>query len=304
MEDKKLLQNNTLKMVCAVLVIFVAMFLGFGVYKIFSAQKPKKEDNLSFVAIVKNEGPYLKEWIEYHKMVGVDRFYIYDNESTDNTKEVLSDYIKSGEVVYKYYPGAAQQVPAYTEALNNYKSNTKYMGFIDLDEFVVPVEQDNLYNAVDEIISKNEKAAGVAINWRMYGSSGFEDKPEGHVMENYKRRAPDAFGPNQFIKTICNPKLVSKIEDAHFVDYNDGYYCVSEGGGQVSGSVNPNGSCNKLRINHYFTKSKNEYIKKRERGMADHAEEKRTMEGFYGHDRNDVYDYIMERFVPSLKTKV
>lgn len=80
----------------------------FGAYKFYQAESVKKEsykDNLSFVAIVKNEGPYIKEWIEYHKMVGVDRFYIYDNESTDNLEGILSDYIKSGEVVYKYYPG-------------------------------------------------------------------------------------------------------------------------------------------------------------------------------------------------------
>ena len=44
---------------------------------------------LSVVAIAKNEAPYIKEWIEYHKLVGVERFYFYDNGSTDNTREVL-----------------------------------------------------------------------------------------------------------------------------------------------------------------------------------------------------------------------
>ena len=53
-----------------------------------------------------------------------------------------------------------------------------------------------------------------------------------------------------------------------FVGYNDGYYCVSEDEDKVSGSVNPNGSCNRLRINHRFTKSKSECIKKQDMGMA------------------------------------
>ena len=41
---------------------------------------------MGMVAIAKNEGPYIREWIEYHKLVGFTIFYIYDNDSTDNTK--------------------------------------------------------------------------------------------------------------------------------------------------------------------------------------------------------------------------
>ncbi|GMO23401.1 MAG: hypothetical protein Ta2B_02600 [Termitinemataceae bacterium] len=46
----------------------------------------KFERELSIVAIVKNEASYIKEWIEYHRLVGVDRFYIYDDNSTDNLR--------------------------------------------------------------------------------------------------------------------------------------------------------------------------------------------------------------------------
>ena len=56
---------------------------------------------LSVCAIAKNEGPYFKEWIEWHLNHGVDKFYIYDNESTDGTKNILDPYIKSGIVDYK-----------------------------------------------------------------------------------------------------------------------------------------------------------------------------------------------------------
>ncbi len=52
---------------------------------------------------MKNEGAYIKERIEYHKIVGVERFYLYDNGSTDETKKVLEPYIKDGSVIYCYY---------------------------------------------------------------------------------------------------------------------------------------------------------------------------------------------------------
>ena len=63
---------------------------------------------MSIACIIKNEGPYLREWLEYHKLIGVEHFYVYDNESSDNTKEVLQPYIDAGDVTYIYFPGKGQ----------------------------------------------------------------------------------------------------------------------------------------------------------------------------------------------------
>ena len=49
-------------------------------------------------AIVKNEGRYLEEWIDYHLGIGVQKFFIYDNESTDSTKDILQRYERQGIV--------------------------------------------------------------------------------------------------------------------------------------------------------------------------------------------------------------
>ena len=68
---------------------------------------------LSVVAIMKNECAYMNEWIDYHKLVGVERFYLSDNESDDNTCEILKPYIQDGTVVYKFVKGIAKQNFAY-----------------------------------------------------------------------------------------------------------------------------------------------------------------------------------------------
>ena len=60
---------------------------------------------LTLCAIAKNEGRYLQEWIEYHKMLGVEKFFIYDNDSADNTLEILQPYIDANLVEYCYFPG-------------------------------------------------------------------------------------------------------------------------------------------------------------------------------------------------------
>ncbi|MDR0319707.1 MAG: glycosyltransferase family 92 protein [Rickettsiales bacterium] len=103
-------------------------------------REPKLEfpHKLSILAIAKNEGPYFREWIEFHKMMGVEKFYIYDNESTDDTKEILAPYIKSGLVEYTWWPGIKQQTKAYKDAIAKYKFDTQWLAIIDLDEFLVP----------------------------------------------------------------------------------------------------------------------------------------------------------------------
>lgn len=94
--------------------------------------------DLSIVAIMKCEGPYLKEWLDYHLMAGVDHFYLYDNDSPDNQAEVAKPYVEAGLVTYIYFPGNCKQVISYNDAVKNFKFQSRYMASIDGDEFVYP----------------------------------------------------------------------------------------------------------------------------------------------------------------------
>ena len=46
-------------------------------------------DYLSLCLICKDENDYLAEWLDYHILMGVERFYIYDNESQVSLRETL-----------------------------------------------------------------------------------------------------------------------------------------------------------------------------------------------------------------------
>ncbi|MDR0486518.1 MAG: glycosyltransferase family 92 protein, partial [Elusimicrobiota bacterium] len=122
--------------------------LFFGLIKYIKAKRAEANSNfenfLSICAIAKDEGCYFKEWIEYHRLVGVEKFYIYDNNSTDNTREVLEPYVKEGIADYISFPGEKMQLPAYRDAICKFKDKTKYMAFIDLDEFIVPPENQTI----------------------------------------------------------------------------------------------------------------------------------------------------------------
>ena len=116
---------------------------------------------LTICAIAKNEGEYFKEWIEWHIKKGVEKFYIYDNESTDKTQEVLQPFIDSGLVQLHYSEGKKKQTAAYDHCLERYRYDTRWIAFIDLDEFIVPLNKEN----IPEFLRDFENYAAVEINW-------------------------------------------------------------------------------------------------------------------------------------------
>lgn len=246
--------------------------------------------DLAIVAIMKNEGPYLKEWLDYHLLAGVDHFYIYDNESPDNQAEVAKPYVAAGLVDYFHAPGKAMQCAAYNDAVKRFKFQARYMAFIDGDEFIYPTYRGGaISEVVDETLSRNPQAAGLAINWRLFGSNGQEkaDYSRG-VLERFTARDNKI---NHHVKTIANPRAVNFIANPHFTVYFEGLFSVNENGGAVPNYRNDLASDKKIIINHYHTKSLEEYRIKRTRGIATHISGPNYSDAqFESHDRNEEFD--------------
>ena len=244
--------------------------------------------DLAVVSIMKNEGPYIKEWLDYHLLAGVNHFFLYDNESEDNFKEILQPYIDAEIVTYIFYPGKARQIPAYNEAVKYFKFFCRYMAFIDGDEFIFPHSKSTIIEVVDEILSdKLDDTAAIGINWRIFGSNGNEtaDYNVG-VLDRFTARDSNV---NKHIKTIANPRMVNFFPNSHYAMYFAGQSSVNEEGKTFSGPFNEDKTADKISINHYHTKSREEYEKKVAIGKADGLG-KRTMTTFDSHDLNEVKD--------------
>lgn len=224
---------------------------------------------IALCIIIKNESDYIKEWIDYQRIIGVEKFYIYDNESNDNTKEILEPYIKQGIVEYSYIKGKQKQIHAYMNAVSKYKYDSFWIGFIDIDEFIVPIYK----NSLKEILKEYEQYGGVGINWCVYGSSNRKDKPNGLVIKNFKYRAKDDFVANIHIKTIANPRYIKRFKNPHQILCKYSKKIVSPNFQILNNFYNNEIDYSKIRINHYYTKSKEEFLIKIKKGKADDKSE-------------------------------
>ncbi len=256
---------------------------------------------LSVVALMKDEGPYLKEWLDFHILVGVQHFYLYDNGSTDDTMDVLAPYIQRGLIDLIPWPGQSVQNAVYIDAINRFAYKTRWMVVIDLDEFAVPVSHDTLLEFLNTL---PRNFGALVMTWIMYGSSGHISKPNGLVMENYKWRGDRRHKSG--CKSIINPRFMVRQKNPHINDF--AAFVVDENGrklGRVDQTWNPP-PANKIRCNHYVTKSYNEYKERCDRGYRKGSglfdpNKKWTPERFAADDANDVYDDTMDKFIPKLK---
>ena len=255
--------------------------------------------DLSIVSIMRNEAPYVKEWLDYHRLVGVKRFYIYDNESTDNLKVVLKPYVEQGIVVYKYFPGLKKdgvQGNSYKDCIDLYKSYTKWLAIVDADEFIIPVKK----KTIPEFLKDYERYPGVVVNWVMYDSNSHVEKPQGGVLKNYTRIRYDCnCNDNIVVKSIVNPRKVAYPE-GHCCTYKNQELSVTERFIRHQHSdVTLYSSIKKIRINHYWSKSYSEYLKKIQKPRYNGQPWKSKPEDYNFTDYK--YDYIMWKYVVKLK---
>ena len=210
---------------------------------------------LSICAIYRNEARYLPEWIEFHRLFGVERFFLYNNRSTDDHMEVLAPYIDEGIVVWHDFPMFPGQREAYEQCLGEHRHDARWIAYIDVDEFLFSPTG----RLLSDVLSDFEAYPGAVVNMMHYGTSGHETPPPGLAVESYTRRLEFDRPRNRTVKSIVDPERTLRIGlVAHYFIYADGERAVDENFEPSHGHETDGVSVDLLRINHYFTRSQQE----------------------------------------------
>jgi hypothetical protein len=259
---------------------------------------------LAVCAIYRDEASYMREWVDFHRLVGVERFYLYDNNSVDDHREVLAPYLERGEVTIQDWPVEMGQRPAYEHCVQEHTADTRWIAFIDLDEFLFSPTGRPL----PDLLREYERWPAVGVNWAVFGPSGHLRRPPGLVTESYTKRLQT--GENRSLKTIADPARVCRVTGIHRFEY-DSLDMVDENGYPITGAVTKSESRARLQLNHYVTKSFEEAeIRSRRsrpnRGQYSPQAWRRPFdaEDLRQRDAAAVPDEAILRYVPALKEAV
>lgn len=238
---------------------------------------------LSICTNFKDEVKYLKEWLDYHIEIGVDHFYLYDNNSEDNYAEVLKPYYDEGYITLKKVKSNPAKPKVYEDFLNNHKFETYWVAFVDCDEFITfKHENTNAY----KFFKNYEDYPAVGLNWLMFGSSNLEKNENNLVLDKFEL-CNDPFDHSHnnvscHIKSVINPrKTIPKYLNPHFCIYDttlcypysplavdtDQEYITGEkrkvDGEKYYFAATDKPKFTKAFIRHYWCKSKDEFIERR-----------------------------------------
>lgn len=234
----------------------------------------------ALVCIAKNEDNYINEWIDYHKKIGFDDIFIYQN---DWNYDITSNNVK----VIKY-DGQNMQLYAYNDFIENYHDKYEWAAFFDCDEFLVLKKHES----IQEFLNDYSNFDSVVINWVLFGDNGLEKINQNNhsVLERFTKRQNRV---NPHVKSIVKLKKgLMFVHNSHVVD---GINWVDPNYNTGSEALNPKGSDDIAQLNHYFCKTKEEFDLKSNRGRADNGAG-RTFEEFMLHNLNEVYDFTAFNF--------
>ena len=254
---------------------------------------------LAFCCIAKDEDHYLKEWLAYHAQLGVEHFFIYDNCSKVRIRNLLGNFCNGTQVTIRRIEGERMQLPAYDDCLQSFGSACKWIGFLDIDEFVLPMRDNDLR----VLLSEFEEYGGLGATWRLFGSSGHKTRPAGPVIKNYT----EAFAAQESfqIKSFVQPARTAQCLNPHHFRYRPGFFCVNEDHYPISPSLQCTFSPgNRIRVNHYFLKSREDFTQKvyRGGGAKGRSETWHTMEIFDNSLHKEIVaDTEILRFLPGLE---
>jgi len=236
-------------------------------------------------AIVRNEAPYLLEWIAHYRVLGFERIVIYDNQSNDSSARILGALSEARIVDAVYWRDRDErQVRAYNDAARRLRPFVEWCLFADLDEFLVL--DDGL--TLEDLLPKDPAIAAVGIPWRIFGSDGQRNRGTELVIERFTKAAPTF---HRLVKSLIRLRDVEAM-GIHVPKRIRGR--TTDLYGQPLDLLKPRTAPSAARMYHYFNRSWEEFLSKRLRGDIERRDETYGVSDFdrYGAGEVEVRDAL------------
>jgi hypothetical protein len=261
---------------------------------------------LGAVMMFRDEARYLKEWIEFHRLIGVEHFYLFDHLSKDHPEIVLADYIAKGIVELERRNDEVGgnfmtlAVEMNNKAINLARGTCQWVVILDSDEFIVP----KTVMWLPTLLKDYEQYGGLTMNWQMYGTGGVAEVPHDKTMvESLTMKGLEKMPAwARVIKSIVQPERVNSV-GLHYGIYKNGYYAVNTSHKRIEKAWDEDITVDKIQLNHYFSrdlKFRNEVKIQRRIGLGVPADELIK----WDEEMSVVKDECILRFVEGLRARL
>jgi hypothetical protein len=273
---------------------------------------------ISIISQFRDEAKYLKEWIEFHLLVGVDDFYLTNHLSADNYLEVLQPYINKGivkitnllkdvNVGENSFKNEQILLKHSMPIINKHikESDSDWFIYLNVDEFLYPTKENNLK---DILIKFDSNVGQIGVNWRLMGNSNYRLKDGELIIEKltkckFKDSKDIEFDPQRHTKSLIRKESFINLPSVHYGIIKQNYLHVDALGNPKN--IEPHKFITKtqvldnLVINHYtfrdleYTETKIAMYKFWGRKFEDEA--------LYKNLYNDEDNFEILKFLPKLK---
>ncbi|WGH78850.1 glycosyltransferase family 2 protein [Jannaschia ovalis] len=270
---------------------------------------------ITVVTCLRDEGPFLTEWLAHLRALGVDRILAFTNDCADGTEAVLDALAPAGvthvpQGAIADQPGQTPQWRAMAAAWDHPACDADWLLHLDPDEYIA------LEGAADlpGLIAANAGAQAIALPWRLFGWSGRVAAGEGTTPERFRRAAPAGLAYpalGSFIKTLFHREgpftgfgIHRPRQSAVPVFHDDcgrpdpelaaaqGRILLWRGGAAPAGRM--------VQLNHYSVRSVEEFLVKRERGLPNRVGKPIDLTYWVERNFNQVEDDMIAPQLPAM----
>ncbi|WP_146038059.1 glycosyltransferase family 2 protein [Tabrizicola aquatica] len=278
--------------------------------------------DVTIVSTMKNEGPFILEWLAYHRIVGIEKFLIYTNDCTDGTDHFLKLLARKGLIEHRenpyresgLKPQHAALAAADREAL---VTGASWVICMDVDEYINVKTGDGTLAALFAAVPD---ANLISMTWRLFGNGdvqGFDPAP---IIGQFDRCAPEmARKPHQawgFKTMFRNLGLFRKLgvhrPKGLVAALSDRINWVNGSGRAMPESVYRTAWRSSLstvgydlvQLNHYAVRSAESFLVKRDRGRVNHVDRDQGLAYWFRMNNNSEVERGIMRMIPALEQEM
>lgn len=302
----------------------------FGAQPERMPEKPSESDNIlptrqvtgthtAIVTTMKNEGPFIMEWLAYHRAIGVSDFLVYTNDCTDGTDALLQLLMDKGYLQWRENPYLTSGMKPQHAALDAAGTeplirNADWVICMDVDEYIAVHLEDGTLDALYKAIPD---ANLISLTWRLFGNDEVHEYRDEFITQTFNRAAREiankphqAWGFKTLYKNIGAFKKLGvhrpkglRPQALPLINWVNGSG-RSMPESQWRNAWRSNSETfgyDMVSLNHYAVRSAESFLVKRDRGRVNHVDRDQGAAYWFRMNHNCVTDNRMQRMLPLLK---